>query len=63
MRKRKMDERVPPPLFVYFDIEAMQDTGIHVPNLVCSVTNEEDTSFIFNGPTCIELATNTHSNG
>lgn len=54
MRKRKMDERVPPPLFVYFDIEAMQDTGIHVPNLMCSVTNEEDTSFIFNGPTCIE---------
>lgn len=54
MRKRKMDERVAPPLFVYFDIEAMQDTGIHVPNLVCAETNEEDTSFIFNGPTCIE---------
>ena len=53
-RKRQMNERVPPPLFVYFDIEAMQDTGIHVPNLVCAETNEEDTSYVFNGPTCIE---------
>ena len=53
-RKRKREERVPPPLFVYFDIESMQDTGIHVPNLVCAETNEEDTSFVFNGPTCIE---------
>ena len=53
-RKRKRDERVPPPLFVYFDIEAMQDTGIHVANLVCAETNEEDTSYVFSGATCIE---------
>ena len=53
-RKRKRDERVPPPLFVYFDIEAMQDTGIHVANLVCAETNEDDTSYVFSGATCIE---------
>ena len=32
----------------------MQDTGIHVPNLLCAETNENDTPFNFTGTTCIE---------
>lgn len=25
-------------LFVYWDSETMQDTGVHVPNMVCAAT-------------------------
>ena len=32
----------------------MQDTGVHMPNLVCAATSNSDGLFHFEGPTCIE---------
>ena len=40
-------------LFVYWDSETMQDTGVHVPNLVCAVTSNSNELFKFEGSTCI----------
>ena len=53
-RKRENAPDEPPPIFVYYDIEAMQDTGIHIPNLLCAETSDSDASIHFSGPTCIE---------
>ena len=47
-------EPLPRPLFVYFDIEARQDTGEHVANLLCAETSESDEQFTFVGDSCIE---------
>ena len=54
-RKRKANrERVEKDkLFVYWDSETMQDTGVHVPNLVCAATSNCDELFHFEGATCI----------
>ena len=40
-------------IFVYFDIEARQDTGNHVANLVCAETDQNDTQFTFEGKVCV----------
>ena len=40
-------------IFVYFDIEARQDTGNHVANLVCAETDQNDTQFTFEGKDCV----------
>jgi len=40
-------------LFVYWDSETMQDTGVHVSNLVCAATSNCDELFHFEGTTCI----------
>ena len=45
---------LPHPLFVYFDIEARQDTGEHVANLLCAETSESEEQFTFAGDSCIE---------
>ena len=56
-RKRKADgsesTRTKDTLFVYWDSETMQDTEIHVPNLVCAATSNCDELFRFDGVTCI----------
>ena len=56
-RKRKADgthTRVEKDhLFVYWDSETMQDTGVHVPNLVCAATSNSNVLFKFEGSTCI----------
>ena len=43
-----------PPLFVYFDIEARQDTGNHVANLLVAETDQNDEQHSFWGESCIE---------
>ena len=57
-RKRKADgsqnNQTKENLFVYWDSETMQDTGIHVPNLVCAATSNCDDLFHFEGTTCIQ---------
>ena len=45
---------LPHPLFLYFDIEARQDTGEHVANLLCAETSESNEQFTFKGESCIE---------
>ena len=45
---------LPHPLFLYFDIEARQDTGEHVANLLCAETSESDEQFTFAGESCME---------
>ena len=56
-RKRKADgtqsSAEKEKLFVYWDSETMQDTGVHVPNLVCAATSNCDDLFRFEGTTCI----------
>ena len=56
-RKRKADgtnTRVEKDhVFVYWDSETMQDTGVHVPNLVCAATSNSNELFKFEGSTCI----------
>lgn len=42
------------PLFVYFDIEARQDQGEHVPNLICAERGDSDQPFEFKGETCVK---------
>ena len=39
-------------LFVYFNIEARQDTGNHVANLLCAETDRSDQQHTFWGETC-----------
>ena len=51
-RKRK-NEEPQHTVFVYFDIEAQQDTGDHVANLVCAETDQNDGQFTFKGEHCI----------
>lgn len=36
-------------IFIYFDIEARQDTGNHVANLLCTETSLDDTQYTFKG--------------
>ena len=43
-----------PPLFVYFDIEARQDQGEHVANLLCAELEDSDECQVFQGESCIE---------
>ena len=43
-----------PPLFVYFDIEARQDQGEHVANLLCAERDDSDQCEVFKGETCVE---------
>ena len=45
---------LPHPLFLYFDIEARQDTGEHVANLLFAETSESDEQFTFASESCIE---------
>ena len=40
-------------VFVYWDSETMQNTGIHVPNIVCAATSNSNELFKFEGSTCI----------
>ena len=45
------DDEEKPPLHVFFDIEAMQDTKTHVANLVVDETEEDDRPVRFKGET------------
>ena len=47
------DDDDKPPLHVLFDIEAMQDTGRHIPNLLISETEHDDRPFRFKGEHCV----------
>lgn len=40
-------------IFVYFDIEARQDTGNHIANLLCAETDQNDTQYTFKGEQCV----------
>ena len=42
-----------PLLHVFFDVEAMQDTGRHVPNLVVAETENNDRPVRFRGDSCM----------
>ena len=42
-----------PPLHVFFDVEAMQDTGRHVPNLVVAKTDNDERPVRFRGDSCM----------
>lgn len=42
------------PLFVFADIEAMQEHGAHQPNLLIAKTDESDKIHGWQGVTCIE---------
>ena len=42
------------PLLVFFDIEAMQNTGKHIANLVVGMTAENSDPKIFRGPQCVD---------
>lgn len=42
------------PLFVFFDIEARQETGVHQANLLCAETSESHEQFSFFGDSCVE---------
>ena len=57
-RKRKADGSQATPdketIFVHWDTETMQDTGVHVPNLVCARTSNTAENYTFPGLTCIE---------
>ena len=48
-----IDEEEKPPLHVFFDIEAMQNTKTHMANLVVTETEEDDRPFHFKGDTCM----------
>jgi len=56
-RKRKADGsqsvHTKDHLFVYWDSETMQDTGVHIPNLVCAASSNCEELFHFEGTTCI----------
>ena len=42
-----------PPILVFFDIEAMQDTGKHIPNLLIAETEDDNCPLHFKGEKCI----------
>ena len=48
-----IDDEEKPPLHVFFDIEAMQDTKTHVANLVVAETEDDDRPFHFKGLNCL----------
>ena len=48
------DDTDKPPLHVFFDIEAMQHTSTHIPNLVVAETEHDDRPFHFRGESCIQ---------
>ena len=52
-RKRK-NEKEQHTVFVYFDIEAQQDTGNYKASLVCAETDQNDVQFTFKGEHCIQ---------
>ena len=43
-----------PPLFVYADVEARQEGGVHVANVVCAERNNDDEQFEFEGDDCVK---------
>ena len=43
-----------PPLFVYENVEAHQEGGVHVANLVCAERQDDDEQFEFEGDDCEE---------
>ncbi|XP_078355818.1 uncharacterized protein LOC144640593 [Oculina patagonica] len=51
MKGEEDDEK--PPLHVFFDIEAMQDTGRHIPNLLIAETEQDDRPVRFKGEHCV----------
>ena len=53
-KTKRKNEKEQHPVFVYFDIEAQQDTGNDVANLVCAETDQNDTQFTFQGKDCIQ---------
>ena len=48
------DNTYHPPLLVFWDTEAMQAPGLHVPNLVVGMTAEDASPYFFRGENCIE---------
>lgn len=48
------DDDEKPPLHIFFDVEAMQPDGVHIPNLVVVETEEDDTPHLFYGDTCMQ---------
>ena len=48
-----VDEKDKQPLLVFFDIEAMQDTGRHIPNLLIAETEHDSRPVRFKGEHCI----------
>ena len=48
-----VDEKDKQPLLVFFDIEAMQDTGRHIPNLLIAETEHDSRPVHFKGEHCI----------
>jgi len=48
-----MDNEDKPPVHVFFDIEAMQETGRHVPNLLIAETECDDRLIRFRGDHCV----------
>ena len=50
-KKKKKEQRT---IFVYFDIEAQQDTGNHIANLLYAETDQSDVQFTFKGKDCVE---------
>ena len=53
-KKKRKNEKEQHIVFVYFDIEAQQDTGNHIANLVCAETDQNDTQFTLQGKDCIQ---------
>ncbi|PFX12181.1 putative DNA polymerase [Stylophora pistillata] len=47
------DDEHKPPLHVFFDVEAMQDTGQHVPNLVVAETENDNRPVHIRGFECM----------
>ena len=48
------EDKGKPPLHVFFDMEAMQDTGHHVPNLLITETEYDNRPFRFKGEHCVQ---------
>ena len=48
------EEEDKPPLLVFFNIEAMQDTGCNVPNLLIAETEQDDCPEHFKGEDCVK---------
>ena len=48
-----MDDEDKPPIHVFFDIEALQETGRHVPNLLIAETECDDRPIRFRGDRCL----------
>ena len=52
--REEEDNTYHPPLLVFWDTEAMQDMGVHVPYLVVGMTEEDALPQIFRGENCME---------